>query len=163
MYRLFLTVAVATSVSTIAVPSAASSQEEAESPTLASMAKAEATKRRLHRAIAHQRLLLVTLEAHGPPVTAVIYLIASGIEQVAQRGLAEVKGQNQLARLLHLQTSAVSRLVTGAPAPWIPPLFEERLSVAGELARTRCILTQDLQSCAQQLADAILNRLESMR
>jgi hypothetical protein len=93
----------------------------------------------------------------------VIYLIASDIEQLAQRGLAEAKHHNQLAQLLYLQTSAVSYLVTGAPAPWIPPLFEERLSVAGELARIRCILTQDLQSCAHQLAEAILSRLESMR
>ena len=163
MNRLFFTVAVAASVSTVAAPSAASPQEEVESPTRGSMAKAGTTKWRLDRAIAHQRLLLVTLQAHGPPVAAVIYLIASGIEQLAQRGLAEAKHQDQLAQLLHLQTSTVLYLVTGAPAPWIPPLFEERLSVAGVLARTRCVLTQDLQSCAHQLAEAILSRLESMR
>ena len=160
MNRLFFTVAVAASVSTVAAPSAASPQEEVESPTRGS---AGTTMWRLDRAIAHQRLLLVTLQAHGPPVAAVIYLIASGIEQLAQRGLAEAKHQNQLARLLHLQTSTVLYLVTGAPAPWIPPLFDERLSVAGVLARTRCVLTQDLQSCAHQLAEAILSRLESMR
>ena len=114
----------------------------------------------LERAIAGQRFLVTALDVQGW-VTPIALIMAGQMAYWA--GRATVGADRELGRYMQWQTSAISALVAGTVAPPIPPMFQAELSVAGQLARGRCVAIHDTQSCARQLAEVILVRLQAMR
>jgi hypothetical protein len=111
------------------------------------------------QAIASQRWLVTALDALGG-VTAAARIMAGQSEFWASRATAGA--DHELGRYLQWQTAAITELVAGTVAPPIPPFFEIELSAAGQLARGRCVAIRDTQSCARQLAEVILLRLEAI-
>ncbi len=112
----------------------------------------------LDRAIAGQRMVVTALDAGVTPMA----LIMAG-QMAYWAGRATVGADRELGRYMQWQTSAISALVAGTVAPPIPPMFQAELSVAGQLARGRCVAIHDTQSCTRQLAEVILVRLQAMR
>lgn len=115
----------------------------------------------LERAIADQRLLVTALDVQG--VVTPIALIMAG-QMAYWAGRAKVGADRELGRYIRWQTAAISDLVAGTGvAPPIPPMFQAELSFTGQLARGQCVAIHDTQSCARQLAEVILVRLQAMR
>ena len=115
----------------------------------------------LERAIAGQRLLVTALDVQG--VVTPIALIMAG-QMAYWAGRAKVGADRELGRYIRWQTAAISDLVAGTGvAPPIPPMFQAELSFTGQLARGQCVAIHDKQSCARQLAEVILVRLQAMR
>ena len=112
----------------------------------------------LERAIAAQHSLVTALDAG---VTPMALIMAGQMEYWA--GRATAGADRELGRYIQWQTAAMYELVAGTVASPIPPMFQVELSVAGQLARGRCVAIHDTQSCARQLAEVILVRLQAMR
>ncbi len=114
----------------------------------------------LELAIAGQHLVVAALDVQGGAM-AIALTMAGQMEYWA--GRATVGADRELGRYIQWQTAAMYELVAGTVAPPIPPMFQAELSVAGQLARGRCVAIHDTQSCARQLAEVILVRLQAMR
>ena len=112
----------------------------------------------LERAVAAQHSLQTALDAG---VTPIALIMAGQMEYWA--GRATVGADREVGRYIQWQTAAMYGLVAGTVASPIPPMFQVKLSAAGQLARGRCAAIHDTQSCARQLAEVILVSLQAMR